>query len=181
MTQKIFQRVLPIVLAATLGSFAVDAQDLHATGRERFYALSRLAKNAFDSGDMGRAEQYAKELLLAAPQYPKDWNYGNAIYYGNMVIGRVALRRDHNVILAKRSLLASAATPGSPQLESFGPNMSLAKDLLELGERDTVLEFFTLCRKFWTFVPPSGGNMLDQWTGIVKDGGMPEFGANLKY
>ena len=39
--------------------------------------------------------------------------------------------------------------PGSPQLNSFGPIMSLAEELLEQGEPDTVLEFFAECRKFW--------------------------------
>jgi len=32
---------------------------------------------------------------------------------------------------------------------SFGPNVSLAKDLLEKGERDTVVEYFEACKKFW--------------------------------
>jgi len=31
----------------------------------------------------------------------------------------------------------------------FGPNVSLAKDLIEKGERDTVVEYFEACRKFW--------------------------------
>jgi hypothetical protein len=145
--------------------------------RERFYALSNLAKTAFDAGELNKAEDYARELLSVAPQYQRDWNYGNAIFFGHMVIGRVALKRDANVLLAKSSLLASAQTSGSPQLNSFGPNMSLAKDLLTAGERDTVLEFFTLCRSFWKFQP----NKLDEWTATVKGGGIPEFGANLKY
>jgi len=145
--------------------------------RDRFYILSKLAKAAFDAGELNKAEAYARELLAEATQYPKDWNYGNAIFFGNMVIGRVALTRDANVLLAKSSLLASAQTPGSPQLNSFGPNMSLAKDLLAAGERDTVLEFFALCRNFWKFQP----NKLDEWTATVKGGGAPEFGANLLY
>jgi hypothetical protein len=147
------------------------------TGIERFYALPKLAKAAFDAAELDKAENYARELLAVAPEYQKDWNYGNAIFDGNMVLGRVALRRDKNVPLAKSSLLASAQTPGSPQLNSFGPNMSLAKDLLTLGERDTVLEFFALCRKFWTFSPAK----LDDWTAVVKGGGIPDFGANLLY
>lgn len=147
------------------------------SGNEHFYALSHLATAAFDAGDMNLAENYARELLATAPQYPKDWNYGNAIFYANIVIGRVALRRGANVVQAKSSLLASAQTPGSPQLNSFGPNMSLAKDLLNLGERDTVLEFFSLCRSFWK----SPLAKLDDWTAMVKGGGIPEFGANLLY
>jgi len=148
-----------------------------STGMERFYALSHLAKTAFDAGALNKAEDNAMELLSAAPEHQKDWNYGNAIFFGNMIIGRVALRRDKNVSLAKTSLLASAQTPGSPQLNSFGPNMSLAKDLLTAGERDTVLEFFTACRSFWKM----DQGKLDAWTAIVKGGGIPDFGANLLY
>src|ERR1035441_2198570 len=147
------------------------------SGMERFYALSDLAKAAFNAGELNKAEDYARELLLAAPEHQKDWNYGNAIFFGNMVVGRVALRRDNNVAQAKSSLLASAQTPGSPQLNSFGPNMSLAKDLLTAGERDTVLEFFALCRSFWKM----DQGKLDAWTAMLKGGGIPDFGGNLLY
>jgi hypothetical protein len=146
-------------------------------GKERFYALSGLAKAAFDAGEFDKAERYARELLSAAVGNEKDWNYGNAIFFGNMVLGRVALRRDRNVGLAKTLLMASATTTGSPQLNSFGPNMSLAKDLLAQGGRDTVLEFFARCGAFWKM----GGAKLDEWTATVKGGGTPEFGANLFY
>ncbi len=49
----------------------------------------------------------------------------------------------------KKYLIAAGKSPGSPQMDSFGPNMTLAKDLLEKGERDAVLEYFMRCRKFW--------------------------------
>jgi hypothetical protein len=94
-----------------------------------------------------------------------------------MLIGQVALGRDKNVSLAMSSLPASAQTPGSPTLNSFGPNVSLAKDLLTEGERDTVLQFFTLCRSFWKM----DRGKLDAWTATVKGGGTPDFGANLVY
>jgi len=74
-------------------------------------------------------------------------------------------------------LMTSATTTGSPQLNSFGPNMSLAQDLLVQGERDAVLEFFARCRSFWKM----GQKKLDEWTATVKGGGTPEFGANLLY
>jgi len=152
-------------------------QALPPGGIQRFDGLAAAAKAAFDSGDLNAAEGYAKELLADAPSYPKSWNYGNAIFFGNMVLGRVALRRDKNVALASNFLLASGKTPGSPQLNSFGPNMSLAKDLLAAGERDTVLAFFRECGLFWK----NQFSKLDQWTAMVKGGGEPEFGANLVY
>jgi tetratricopeptide (TPR) repeat protein len=148
-----------------------------ASGTARFYALAGLAKAAFDAGELDKAERYARELLSDAPVNPKDWNYGNAIFHGNTVIGRVALRRDKNLVLARTSLLAAAETAGSPQLNSFGPNMSLAKDLLAAGERETVLEFFTRCATFWKM----HRGKLDEWSATVRGGGIPEFGANLLY
>jgi hypothetical protein len=165
----------PAVLAILLSSF-LSAQSVPEE-QKRFYALTGLAKDAFNAGEMNKAEGYAKELLSMAPQYPRDWNYGNAIFFGHMVIGRVALKRDHNVASAKSSLLESGRTPGSPQLNSFGPNMSLAKDLLEAGERDTVLQFLDLCRAFWKMHLAK----LDEWTAEVKGGKVPDFRGNLLY
>ena len=95
-----------------------------------------------------------------------DWNYGNAIYNGNVVLGLVALRQD-NVADARRYLLESGKTPGSPVLGSFGPDFTLARELLEKGERDTVLEFLTLCKGFWKM----GGDRLDAMTAEVRKGG----------
>ena len=108
---------------------------------------------------------------------PKDWNYANSIFFGNLLLGRVALRRDRNPAQVKISLLASARSPVSPNLNAFGPNMSLARDLLENGECEAVLEFFTLYRAFWKMGPAQ----LDEWTVTVKGGAIPEFGANLLY
>ena len=62
-------------------------------------------------------------------------------------------------------------------MDSFGPNMSLAKDLLDKGEREVVLQYFALCGKFWTL----GQSKLDEWTAAVKSGTAPNFGANLLY
>jgi len=95
---------------------------------------------------------------------------------GHMVLGRVALKRG-DVETAKRELLLAGATPGSPQLDSFGPNMSLAKDLLEKKQADTVIEYFALCGKFWKL---EDGN-LKRWSVLAKAGEMPDFGANLVY
>ena len=73
-------------------------------------------------------------------------------------------------------LLASArGVPGSPVLISFGPNMRLARELIEKGERDLVVEYLDLCSKFWK----NEGGKIAGWTAVIKDGGMPNFGPNL--
>jgi len=147
-----------------------------AKPEERFEELGDLAAAAFEAGDIPKAEQYAKELIQTAPQHAGNWNYGNAVHKANIVLGRVALRRD-DVTAAKQYLLAAGETPGSPQLDSFGPNMTLAKELLEKNEREVVLTYLASCSKFWEM----GGKDLKKWTATIKSGGMPDFGANLLY
>src|SRR3954453_18550656 len=94
--------------------------------------LPRLAKAAFAAGDYVRAEGYANEALEAARRGVFWWT-GDAIHQGNIVLGRLALRRN-DVEEAKRRLVAAGRTPGSSTLASVGPSMQLAKDLLDRGE-----------------------------------------------
>ena len=143
---------------------------------ERFYALNRAAKNAMKGGKTEKAQALATELERLAPKYKNDWNYGNAVQDANQVLGRIALTKG-DVADAKKRLLASADSKGSPQMNSFGPNMQLAKDLLEKGEKDVVLEYFDRCTKFWKM----GQDRLAAWGASAKNGEIPEFGANLDY
>jgi hypothetical protein len=146
------------------------------TGEDRFAALDDVAKESFVVGNIEDARKYATELLTLAPHYVNNWNYGNAIQDGNLVLGRIAVR-EGRIEEAKQCLLAAGNSKGSPQMDSFGPNMSLAKDLLEKGERDTVLQYFELCRRFWQM----DYGKLDDWSQEVKAGKIPNFGANLVY
>src|SRR6188768_2707572 len=97
-----------------------------ANDLDRFYALRDVAKAAFETGKMDEARTSAMALLDLATQFPDDWNYGNAIHDGHMVLGRLALV-DGDVAKAKRELIEAGKTPGSPQLDTFGPNVSLAR------------------------------------------------------
>ena len=142
--------------------------------RQIYVHLDDLAKTAFAAGEDQKAEKYAKRLLALKDETENGWNSGNAVHHGNLILGRVALRAG-NVDKAKDYLLKAGATKGSPQLNSFGPNMALAKDLLEKGEQDVVLEYFTLCGKFWD------RDELKAWREQVVQGKTPQFGANLVY
>jgi len=136
--------------------------------------LEKLCKAALEAGELDRARAVATQLLIHVKRDPESWNTGNVIHDANLVLGRVALR-EGDVESAKRHLLEAGRTRGSPQLDSFGPNMQLAKELLERGERAIVREYFELCRKFWDTVS------LDRWIAEVKAGDMPDLRANLKY
>jgi len=155
---------------------AVQNLDKASTEIGRFYALRNAAKESFENGKVEDARKYANELLALAEKFPGDWNYGNAIHDGNVVLGRIVLK-EGQVEEAKKYLLEAGKSPGSPQMNSFGPNMTLARDLVEKSEKETVLQYFELCRKFWKM----GQERLDQWTKDVKAGQTPDFGANLIY
>lgn len=143
---------------------------------ERFWALNRAARKALAAGKTAEARKLATELNRLAPKYRDDWNYGNAVQDANQVLGRIALA-EGDVAEAKKRLLASANSKGSPQMNSFGPNMQLAKELLAKGERDVVLEYFKRCGEFWKM----GADRLAVWTESVTEGQIPKFGANLRY
>jgi hypothetical protein len=142
----------------------------------KFSNLDSLAKMAFRAGDTAKAKSYATEYLKQAEENKSSWAYGNAVHNGNAVLGRIALR-EGKLDEAKKHLLAAGATKGSPQLNSFGPNMALAKELIEKGEKETVLEYLKLCGNFWTM----GADKLNRWSKDIKDGLTPEFAGNLNY
>jgi len=152
--------------------------DLHKakTEEKRFYALGAAAKESFDFGKIDDARNFAQELMALTPKYTNDWNYGNAVQDANLVLGRLAVR-EGNIAEAKKFLAASGKSNGSPQMNSFGPNLSLALDLLRKGERDAVLEHFMRCRMFWK----KDHGKLDLWRSEVMAGKTPDFGANLMY
>jgi hypothetical protein len=144
--------------------------------QEAFYRLTDVARRASRTCNTERlieGETTARQLLQIYPSYEYDWNYGNAIHYGNLVLGRIALQRD-NVAAAKRYLLRAGETPGSPQIGDYGPDMTLARELLEHGESPAVLRYFSLCTRIW-------GNkqrncVLTEWAGAIQQGRTPEFG-----
>ncbi len=137
------------------------------------YALSNLAKAAARADAPDKASRYAAELLSLDAKFGQ---YEQRVYDGHMVQGLVALKQG-NVERAKLELRASGAIKALPVLSSFGPQMDLAKQLIEKGERQAVLEFFAQCAAFWK----SGQAKLDNWAATVRGGGMPDFGSNLGY
>jgi tetratricopeptide (TPR) repeat protein len=150
------------------------AQAADPSAEGKFQRLHYLAKSAFSAAQLEKASDYAEELLQAAVARPKDRDTGNSIHQGNIVLGRVALKQRH-IKLANEYLLKAGHVSSTRQLSSFGPNMSLANELLKAGQKAVVLQYFELCYKFWDM----GRDKLEEWTKQVKAGKTPQFGPQL--
>lgn len=145
----------------------------------RFHALDYAAKMSLAVGRTEDARQFARDMMILDDKYsrssPEKRNWDVA-HDANLVLGQIAVE-EGRMDDAKKHLLAAGQTTGSPVLGSFGPNMGLAKALLEKGEQEAVLKYLELCRKFWSI----GAAKLDEWTKDIEAGRMPNFGANLLF
>jgi hypothetical protein len=140
-----------------------------STEQDKVHLLSDLAKTAFEAGESAKAESYAKQAIASGDEL-------SGIFDGNIVLGRLALQAG-DTGKAKEYLLAAGHAPSSPPRATFGPNMLLAKELLDKGEREAVLQYLDLCGAFWD----SGKDTLKEWKATIRAGGTPDFGANLVY
>lgn len=152
-----------------------------ADSHKRRHLLLYLAPAALSADEAEKAAGYARELMALGEELKSQpgfgpSNYGQATHVGNLVLGRIALAGG-DIGKAKEYLLAAGRVPGSPTLKSFGPDMRLAKELIEKGAREVAIEYFDLCAKFWE----NQGGKLEQWKEVVRQGDMPNFGPNLGY
>jgi hypothetical protein len=179
--------VLVVVLAAVRRSqeSAVDRD-----GYQRFLELTKSASAAYLAGDRVEATKQANELMALAPRHRNDWNYGNAVHAAHLVLGRIDVDADRLDEGKRRLLLSVDASSlpygfesdrpkwkASPQMDTFGPDMTLAARLLEKGESETVIRYLDACSKFWDL----DRGKLAKWKAEILEGVRPDFGPNLQY
>ena len=149
----------------------------------KFYLLDNVVKEycseIHPKKDQEMIQKRAEMLLEMAEKYKKTFAYNNARHHAHLALGRLQLQNG-NIEGAKAELKkAIDIVPGSPQLNSFGPNMTLAKELLEKKEITAVLDYLEASRKFWLneFSDPK----IKEWTPLIKAGQIPDFRGNLIY
>ncbi len=146
-----------------------------SSGIQRDLMLMSAAKAALTAGQFAKAEEFGNEILKRADVTDR-WAQGNLVHNGNVILGQVALQQG-DLDAAEDFLLRAGETTGSPQLDSFGPNMTLAKKLVEAGRKEKVIAYLNACRKFWKH----DVGKLDGWIKDIETGRVPDFGANLNY
>jgi hypothetical protein len=104
--------------------------------------------------------------------------YARSVYDINDALGRAAFVRGDFKTAGEYLLKAAdfpAGTPGATTLCCEGPNLWLAKSLLDAGQREVVLKFLEACRQFWT---QPAEQRLDQWIAATRGGGSPDLLPN---
>lgn len=149
---------------------------------EKFELLYKLAPAAYKAGDYAKAESFARTLQVTATELVRESNAYTtslefATHVSNTVLGLVAFENG-DLSKAGEHLVASGTLKwGSPSFRSFGPNMLLAKKLLEKGERGVVVEYLDKCANFWELEK----GRLAKWKKTIGDGGVPDFRSNLVF
>jgi len=135
--------------------------------------LANAAECALWAGDDTKAAEYASELLRHVVN-PAGRPDGSAIHDGHRILGHVALNAG-DVEGARMHLLESAKTPGSPVLNSFGPELTLAKVLLEKGEREAVIQYLESLPRYWK----GRQEAIDEWVILIRAGKTPDLNRFL--
>lgn len=143
--------LLPLtLLMATTSSFAQPPEPSAPEVQPRSVRI----RHAYDNGDNRAVEKIARQALVEGKD-SSAWYYGNFVHDYNQWLGLVALR-ENRLEEARHYLIMAGKSPGSPQLDSFGPDMILAQKLLKRGprEREAVLLYLDLVADFWAYTPP---------------------------
>lgn len=138
---------------------------------EQFRSIELLSK-LFLSNDWSELEKETLSLIERVKKSGKDTSYGYTIHVATTYLGLIFLQKG-DIELAKSHLINSLLVPSSPYLKSSGPNMLLAKRLFDLGEKDIVSDYISLCENQWGFILKF--YYIWKWRRSIKKGETPDF------
>ncbi|HEY8279016.1 MAG TPA: hypothetical protein VIH99_05305 [Bdellovibrionota bacterium] len=146
--------------------------------RVRAGEMKKFASQALTAKEATKVATAAESLLKSAEAFKSDLSYGNALHHAHLVLGRASLLKG-DIGGAKRQLKLAGEVAGSPQLKSFGPNMTLARELLKKGEKDAVLQYIDQVQVFWK--SETAREKCAAWKKKIASGKIPDFGMNRWY
>jgi len=136
---------------------------------QRFYSLDDQIKDAYLNSDLNLAKTLISEYLQLADVYRCNWNYGNAVHDANRYLGLISLS-EGKIDEATSYLISAGKSTGSPQLNSFGPELDLANNLLKRGKTKEVLIYLNDVELFWEL----NDGRINKWIGEIENGNKPE-------
>ncbi len=117
------------------------------------------------------AEIQANKLIELRKNNMNDDLYIFGIHDSYQVLGRIALKKG-DLTKAKDFLAQSLKVKKTPALEHRGPRFTLARELLEKGEKKAVLDYFDQAQKIW--IGEGAQDELNKMREEVKAGRIPK-------
>lgn len=108
-----------------------------------------------DARRYDEAMAFSDALLTAATRVDADEPDADLVHHAHILRGKVLVQRG-DAAAAATELLAAGEPDASPVLGSFGPDLSLAWQLLELGEDVAVIGYLRRIAAFWSPRDPLG-------------------------
>ena len=136
---------------------------------KRFYALGYLIETSYVTNDLTTAGKMATEYLELAAEYPHNWNYGNAVHDANRFLGLICLKNG-DIDAAAQHLVKAGKITGSPQLDTFGPELDLANEILKRDRVEPVRQYLQDIKKFWRM----DKGQVAKWLASIEKGDKPE-------
>jgi hypothetical protein len=137
--------------------------DMTRDPRSRLSLAGDMAEADFKAGNLVGAATLARIYLESSDRF--------ATQRANTILGRVALRSG-DTAGAKQYLLDSAKPSAALNISLSGPMLVLAKELLEKGQNEVVVEYLRDCISMW----PHGEEVLHIWIDDIQNGRKPDFG-----
>ncbi len=137
---------------------------------QNWSASTNLVKLLFEVNRFDQLKDTAAQVLKNADEniVPAAWS----IHQVNVTLGKVALAEGDSQS-AVRHLAASVEIPHDPSLLSLsGPDMTLARALLEKGEKQAVLDFLAECEQF--SLRNHAEDLLQEWKEAIAEGRTPK-------
>jgi len=134
----------------------------------RFYDMEELIEAQYQSKNYEKVQELIEEYLKLAKVYRCNWNYGNAIHYSHRIRGLILLESG-DIDGAAEELIAAGQSTGSPQLDTFGPELDLANQLLQAGRTEEVITYLNGVEKFWEM----DGGVVEKWIQEIRAGETP--------
>ena len=154
------------------GLALIAKDEMLARSSDHFELVVRLAGIALDLNELKRARSFAEAVLNEKKDDSGDgWrDTDKAIYYGNALLGRVALR-EGNTAKAKEHLAASLTFPEDSDFELRELNLDLAAELLAKGEKQAVLDYLARAEKLTT--DETNIKIFRRWQRLIKRNSFP--------
>jgi len=150
--------------------FSWKPEKQYITARlNHFYGLKDQIISEYESHNFSKVKKLAKEYLELANIYQCNWNYGNAIHDANRFLGLGSLK-EGDINKAADYLIKAGKSPGSPTLNSFGPELDLANELLKLGKANEVKIYLYEIKSFWKM----NNKIIDKWLLDIENGKKPD-------